>query len=468
MTEHELLQLKPELDRFLADYAPLFGRPENQEHARLFVQGLFHNKDRRNSENIAEAIAGCNVRNLQAFISSGAWRDDQILAQLRGDVLEVLADPDGLWNVDETGFPKKGKKSVGVKRQYSGTLGRTDNCQIGVFSNCRSVKGHVMMDRRLYLPTEWATDTARREEAGVPPEVVFRTKPELALEMLSEACSSGIPIRWVGGDGVYGDSPVFVAGTRQLGKWYVLDTASDTLVWTEEPQVVAAEDRAWSGRGRRPSKPEVIGQTQRVDAVFAALPESAWQRVVVGDGTKGPRLYDYAAVWVYFKEEDGLPGPRERLLARRSISQEPEYKYHRSNAPEVVPLEKVAQVRAQRWTIEEDIKLSKGECGLDEYETRGWVGWHHHTGLALLALAFLVLHKLRLGEKREFDDRAGGAGAAVPSVGRAAVGHGGDPAMVELAAGKDSTSCHQPSQAAAGAAEPFLPPATVSAPRAAS
>lgn len=387
MTRDELRQLKPELDRFLDDYAPLFGRPENQQHARLFVQGLFDSSERRNSENIAEAIAGCNVRNLQAFIGTGVWEATEVLAQMRGDVLEVLADPDAVWNVDETGFPKKGKLSVGVKRQYSGTLGRTDNCQIGVFANYCSAKGHVMMDRRLYLPKEWADDAPRREEAGIPPEVVFRTKPELALEMLSEACAANIPIRWVGGDGVYGDSPVFVAGTRQLGKWYVLDTASDTLVWTEEPKVVAAEDRVWSGRGRRPTKPEVIGQTHRVDALFAALPASAWQRVVVGEGTKGPRLYDYAELWVYFKEEDGLPGPRERLLARRSISQEPDFKYHRSNAPEAIALEEVARVRALRWTIEEDIQLSKGECGLDEYETRGWVGWHHHTALSLLALA---------------------------------------------------------------------------------
>lgn len=452
MTEQELLRLKPELDRYLQDYLPLFGRSENQEHARLFVQGLLKGGERRNNENIAEAMAGCTVRNLQAFITTGAWQDAAVLTQMQTDVFEVLADPDGLVNVDETGFPKKGKMSVGVKRQYSGTLGRRDNCQIGVFSNYCSVKGHTMIDRRLYLPEEWAEDQARRAKAGVPDSVVFRTKPELGLEMVAEACAAGIPFRWVGGDSVYGDSPTFVAGVRQLGKWYVLDTGSDTHVWTEEPQVVSAEERAWSGRGRRPSKPTVVGPTRQVDAVIADLPAAAWKRVLIAEGSKGPRLYDYAEVWVWFKEADGFPGPRERLLARRSISQEPELKYHRSNAPEAVPLEKVAQVRGQRWTIEEDIQAAKGECGLDEYETRGWVGWHHHTGLSLLALAFLVLQKIRSGEKRGTVECAGGARVAEPLPGSAAVGHGRDPALVELAAAEKPTSRRQSSQAAAGGA----------------
>jgi SRSO17 transposase len=449
MTEEELVRLKPELDRFLAEYAPLFGREENREHARLFVQGLFEGGDRRNTENIAQAINGCNVRNLQAFIGTGVWEDAGLLARMRRDALATLADPDGLWNSDETGFPKKGDKSVGVKRQYSGTLGKTGNCQIGVFANYCSVKGHTMMDRRLYLPQEWASDAARREEAGVPANVVFRTKPELALEMLMEACGEGTPIRWVGGDSVYGDSPVFVAGVRQLGKWYVLDTASDTHVWTEEPTVVAAQDRPWKGRGRRPSTPEVIGQTRQVDAVMAALPASAWKRVVVGEGSQGPRLYDYAETWVYFKEDE-LPGPRERLVARRSIGQDPELKYHRSNAPEEVPLGKVAQVRSLRWTIEEDIQSAKGECGLDEYETRGWVGWHHHTALSLLALVFLVLQKLRLGEKRGPDDRARGEGSAGTPAGGPAVGQSGNPSLVKLASGEKSESCCQSPQETGG------------------
>jgi SRSO17 transposase len=447
MDEQELLALKPELDRFLDRFAPLFGLEENQVHGRCFVQGLLHQGERRNSENIAQAIAGCNVRNLQAFITTGAWRDTAILAEMRCCALEVLADDDAVCNYDETGFPKKGTKSVGVKRQYSGTLGRTDNCQVAVFGNYCSAKGHTFMDRRLFLPEEWADDRARREEAGVPEEVVFRTKPELALEMLTVAVNEGVPFRWVGGDSVYGDSPTFVQGVRQLGKWYVVDTACDTRVWTEEPQVIPAEQRPKPRRGPRCTQPLVVGEARRVDEVIAALPAKAWRRVTVAEGSQGPRVYEYAEVEVWFGEE-GLPAPKERLLVRRSIAQEPELKYHRSNAPAGVPLEKLAAVRGLRWTIEEDIQSAKGECGLDEYETRGWVGWHHHTALSMLALAFLVLQRQRLGEKRGTDERARGPRPVTSPAGSARMGHRRDPQVVPLAAGTQQAGRRQPSQAA--------------------
>ena len=447
MDEQQLLALKPELNRFLDRFAPLFGAEQNQAHARHFVQGLLHQGERRNSENIAQAIAGCNVRNLQAFITTGGWQDSALLAELRGCVLEALADDDAVCNYDETGFPKKGAKSVGVKRQYSGTLGRTDNCQVGVFANYCSARGHTFMDRRLFLPEEWADDHARREEAGVPADIIFRTKPELALEMLAGAVAEGVPFRWVGGDSVYGDSPTFVQGVRQLGKWYVVDTACDTRVWTEEPRVIPAEQRPKPKRGPRGTRPLVVGEAKRVDEVIAALPAKAWRRVAVAEGSQGPRVFEYAEAWAWFSEE-GLPGPRERLLVRRSISQEPELKYHRSNAPAEVPLEKLAQVRGTRWTIEEDIQSGKGECGLDEYETRGWVGWHHHTALSLLALAFLVLQKRRLGGKRAADDGARGPGPAAPPVGGARVGRRRNPPVVPLAAGSQPAGRRQPPQAA--------------------
>ena len=447
MEEQQLLALKPELDRFLDGFAPLFGGEQNQAHARSFVQGLLRQGERRNSENIAEAIAGCNVRNVQAFITTGAWQDGALLAQMRGCVLEVLTDDDAVCNYDETGFPKKGAKSVGVKRQYSGTLGRTDNCQIGVFANYCSAKGHTFMDRRLFLPQEWAADQARREEAGVPEALVFRTKPELALEMLAVAVNEGVRFRWVGGDSVYGDRPTFVQGVRQLGKWYVVDTSADARVWTEQPQVVPPEQRPRPKRGRPCTQPLVVGVAKRVDEVVAALPAKVWRRVTVAEGSQGPRVYEYAEVWVWFSEA-GLPGPKERLLVRRSISQEPELKYHRSNAPAEVMLEKLAAVRGTRWTIEEDIQSAKGECGLDEYETRGWVGWHHHTALSLLAMAFLVQQKQRLGGKRGTDQCAGSPRPVASPLGSARVGQRRDPQVVPLAAGTQQAGRRQPSQAA--------------------
>jgi SRSO17 transposase len=447
MDEQQLLALKPELDQFLDRFLPLFGGEGNQSHARRFVEGLLHRGERRNAENIAEAIDGAPVRSLQAFITTGSWDDREVLAEIRRCALNVLADQDAVCNCDETGFPKKGNKSVGVKRQYSGTLGRTDNCQVAVFTNYSSAKGHTFIDRRLFLPEEWTDDQERRSEAGVPAGVIFRTKPELALEMVANAIGEKVPFRWVGGDSIYGNSPSFVQGVRDLGKWYVLDISSEARVWTDEPEVISAEKRLRPSRGRPHTQPLVVGTSQPVAEVVAALPASAWRRITVAEGSQGPRVYEYAETWVWFSEE-GLPGPRERLLARRSLGQEPELKYHRANAAADVLLLKLAQVRAARWTIEEDIQSGKGECGLDEYETRGWVGWHHHTALSILALTFLVLQRTRLGEKRTTDDRPRGASAARPSAKRSRLGSRRNPAVVPLANGAQPASGRQPPQAA--------------------
>jgi SRSO17 transposase len=419
MDVQALRQLKPELDLFLERYAPLFGRDQAQDHAGRFVQGLLLGGDRRSIENIAEAIDGCVVRSLQKFIAQSPWSDDQVVEELQRHVTEVLGDADASLNVDETGFPKKGTKSVGVKRQYAGCLGRTDNCQIGVCVNYRSAAGHTLIDRRLFLPEEWAADSPRRKGAGVPEAVVFRTKPELALEMVQQAVERGLPFRWVTADSVYGDSPTFVQGVRGLDKWYVVDTSADARVWLSEPAVIPAGSKG--PRGRATSRPRVATKPQRVDEVVARLPAKVWKRIVVAEGSQGPRIYEYACLWVWFSEE-GLPSGPERLLVRRSLGQQAELKYHRSNAPAELKLEKLACVRGGHWSVEQSFEAAKGECGLDEYETRGWVGWHHHTALSLLALWFLALQKRRLGEKRAADDRARGKSAAGASARHAAVG----------------------------------------------
>ena len=419
MDVHELRQLKPELDSFLGRYASLFGQDEAQGHASRFVQGLLLGGDRRSVENIAEAIEGCVVRSLQKFIAQSPWPDDELLEELQRHVTEVLGDPDAALNVDETGFPKKGTKSVGVKRQYAGCLGRTDNCQIAVCVNYRSAAGHTLIDRRLFLPEEWAVDRPRREEAGVPATVGFRTKPELGLEMVRQAVERGLPFRWVTADSVYGDSPTFVQGIRELGKWYVVDSSADARVWLTEPAVIPAGTKG--PRGRATTQPRVATKPERVDEVVARLPTKAWRRIVVAEGSQGPRIYEYACLWVWFSEE-GLPSGRERLLVRRSLGQQAEVKYHRANAVAEVPLEKLAQVRGGHWSVEQSFEAGKGECGLDEYETRGWVGWHHHTALSLLALWFLGLQRRRLGEKRAPDDRARSKGAARASARQAALG----------------------------------------------
>ena len=398
MDGKQLRRLKPELKIFLERYLSLFGRSENHEHAVRFVHGLFDGQDRRNIENIAEAIAGGVPRTMQKFISQGCWDDRDVLKELRVHVAEVLGDEKGTVNIDETGFPKKGTKSVGVKRQYSGTLGRVDNCQVGVFANYCSLQGHTFIDRRLFLPEEWAADRDRREEAGVPEGVVFRTKPELGLEMVETAVREQLPFSWVGGDCVYGDSPTFVQGVRRLGKWYVLDVSSEARVWLSEPELrktrASGSNRGSGKRAKATTKPISVREAA------AQLSPSAFRRITVTEGSQGPIMYEYAEMTVWFSEEGAPSSEPERLLIRRSCTQEAEVKYHRSNAPAKISLQRLAQQRSCRWTIEQDIQAGKGECGLDEYETRGWSGWHHHTALAMLALLFLVQQKVRLGKKK--------------------------------------------------------------------
>lgn len=415
----ELRRLKPELESFLDRYAPLFGRPEARGHGRRFVQGLLLGGDRRSAENIAEAIDGCVVRSLQAFITSAPWDGNEVLGELRQQVADEWGDPEAVVIVDETGFPKKGTKSAGVKRQYSGTLGRVENCQIGVFLGYHAAKGHTLLDRRLFVPEEWANDRPRREAAGVPEGVIFRTKPELALAMVAEAVAAGLPFRWVTGDSVYGDSPSFCQGVRALEKWYVLDSSADARVWTSRPEVIPPGHTP--GRGRATTKPKVATKPVRVDDVVAGLPASAWRRVTVAQGSQGPLVYEYAEVRVWFSEAGSPSGP-ERLLVRRSLGQEPELKYHRTNAPVEVPLAALAAIRSKRWAIEQDFQSGKGECGLDEYETRGWMGWHHHTALSVLALWFLARQRDRSGGKKSGPDRARGAGGPRVPTGSAHVG----------------------------------------------
>lgn len=419
MDVKELRRLKPELESFLDRYAPLFGRPEAQGHGRRFVQGLLLGGDRRSVENIAEAIDGCVVRSLQTFVTNAPWSGDAVLAELRRQVADEWGDAEAVVTVDETGFPKKGTKSVGVKRQYSGTLGRVENCQVGVFLGYYAAKGHTLLDRRLFVPEEWVADSPRRTAAGVPKGVIFRTKPELALAMVADAAAAGLPFRWVAGDSVYGDSPTFCQGLRALGKWYVLDSSADARVWTSQPEVVPPGRKP--SRGRVTTKPKVATKPMRVDEVVAGLPASAWRRVTVAEGSQGPLIYEYAEVRVWFSEE-GLPSGSERLLVRRSLGQEPELKYHRTNAPAEAALATVAGVRSKRWSIEQDFQSGKGECGLDEYETRGWVGWHHHTALSVLALWFLARQRDRSGGKKPRPECARGAGGTPTSARRAGVG----------------------------------------------
>lgn len=415
MDAKSLRSLKPELDLFLSRYLPHFGRDENHVHARTIVQGLLAGGDRRNVENMAEAIDGGVVRTLQKFIAQGVWNDREVLGGLQQHMVEVLGDDDATLIIDETGFPKKGTKSVGVARQYAGILGRTDNCQVGVFLSYCSPRGHTLCDRRLFLPEAWTKDRARCDAAGVPASVIFRTKPELAAEMVENAVRAGMPCRWVTADSLYGNSPTFVRTLRELKKWYVLDVSSEARCWTTRPEMRPVGTTTRAG-GRRTKNPKPLTKPRPVSELLSEVPAGAWKRCTVAEGSQGPRISEFAELSVWFSEE-ALPADEpERLIFKRSVGQDAELKFQRSNAPVSVPLPKLAEVGGCRWCVEQDFQCGKGECGLDEYETRGWIGWHHHTALSLLSLWFLALQRVRLGGKTSPTHGAGSPhGAPLPA-----------------------------------------------------
>jgi SRSO17 transposase len=288
-----------------------------------------------------------------------------------------LGDEDGVLVVDETGFLKKGAKSCGVARQYSGTAGRVENCQIGVFLGYASPKGRAGIDRALYLPREWADDAERREQAGVPEEVAFRTKPQLALEMLERAFEADVPARWVVGDAIYGSDGKLRRALEAWEQAYALAVRS-----TEKPTTFP------------PYAPP--GQVMVAD-VAAGLEPDAWQRLSRGEGAQGERLYD----WAYVPLRPGLQrGWVHALVVRRDLHDPTERAYYLVFAPTETSLTEIVRAIGAGWTIEDVFKLAKRQVGLDQYEVRSWTGWHRHVTLALLALAALVLGAAKGGTQR--------------------------------------------------------------------
>ncbi len=328
---------------------------------------------------------------VQHLLDRACWDADAARDLVREYVLEELSSADAILIADETGFLKKGIYSAGVKRQYSGTAGRIENSQVGVFLGYASGKGAALVDRELYLPEEWAADGARCRQAGVPEGTEFRTKPELARRMIARALDAGVPVGWVAADEVYGNNSKLRQWLEERRLGYVLAVASDQRM-------------RWPDR-----------QQRRVDAIARSLPALAWKRVSAGEGSKGERLYDWALIHGW--QEDGWS---HGLLVRRSIEERPEHAYYRFYAPtNKATLESLVQVAGQRWQIEQAFQAAKGECGLDHYEVRHWQGWYRHITLAMLAHAVLAVLRAR-GEKnsrrRGSAQRARTAASARPPV----------------------------------------------------
>lgn len=374
------VEVQPWLQELLSVHsrlAPLFKRPEPRARVLGYLQGLLSNVERKNSWQLAEFIGDTTPDGVQHLLERAHWDADLARDILRDYVTEHLGDAEAVLIVDETGFIKKGRHSAGVKRQYSGTAGRIENSQVGVFLHYAGCGGGAFIDRQLYLPREWIEDRARCQAAGIPSSVEFQTKPQLAQRMIERALDAGVPCGWVTGDAVYG-------GDRRLRAW--LESREQSFVLA-----VACNEPLW-WQGPNYSSAQTIAQAQ---------PASAWQRLSAGAGAKGERLYDWALVPLWRLQLD----EQERswghyLLVRRSLGEKSEHAYYVVYARhDKASAANLVRVAGRRWEIEVGFEATKGECGLDHYEVRRWQGWYRHITLSLLAHAVLVALRAQAQKK---------------------------------------------------------------------
>jgi len=360
------------LDALHTRIAPRFARAEARTRVRRYLDGLLAPLERKNGWQLAEHLGEAGPQGVQRLLNAADWDADAVRDDLSAFVVEHLGDAEGVLIMDETGFLKKGTKSVGVARQYSGTAGRRENQQIGVFLAYAAPRGAVLLDRALYLPEAWTSDAGRRAEAGVPETVAFATKGELAKQMLAHAFAAGIPAAWVAGDTIYGSDAVrrWLEGQ---GRHYVLAVPCTHGLWTAGRQVEA----------------QVLAD---------GVPDAAWARLSAGDGSQGPRWYDWACLALPYATQLGTA---QWLLVRRSVSNPTERAYYRVYGPAETTVDALARVAGRRWCIETAFEEAKGLVGLDQYEVRKWKAWYRHVTLSLLAYAALVVTRARVAGEEE-------------------------------------------------------------------
>ena len=354
------------LEDMKAFIAPSFMRSEQRASAGAFIDGLLSGVERKTGWMLAEEAGLARPYRIQSLLGRSRWSADGLCDRVRNYALEALGDPDGVLVIDETGFLKKGTHSVGVARQYSGTAGRIENCQIGVFATYASRWGHALIDRRLYLPNAWADAPDRRAKARVPEDVEFATKPAMACEMIVRLLDAGTPCSFVLADAVYGSDHRFRRMLEERGQPYVLAVRSNhTLRFLEDWALVQTDPAT----------------------MIADLPHGAWQPLSAGEGAKGPRLYDWARVPLTYQDEHGFS---RWLLARRSLRDPKAIAYYVAHAHTGTTLAELAAAAGLRWTIEECFLRAKDDLGLDHCEARSWHGWHRHMSLVMAAAAFLT------------------------------------------------------------------------------
>lgn len=400
LSEQDIEQFLDEMKDYIALFAPAFERPEQLKRSKTYMRGLLGDATRKNIEQMALGL-GENVRTLQYFVGQSPWKTEPVLEVHQRLVAETLGEADGVALIDESGVVKQGDCSVGVAAQYCGSVGKIANSQNGVYLGYASRKGYSLIEGQLFMPESWFDEqhADQRKACGVPTDLDFKTKPEIGLELLRRAVERGsLPFRWVAADELYGDSPAFRDGVDALNKWYFTEIKCSTLIWQSRPAVYLPE---WKGRGRHPIRLRLRNEKERplrVDSLVPLLPKDAWRRATIKEGSKGPIVCDFAFLRL-IESRANLPGPEVWLIIRRNLDDPTVVKFYFSNAPAETALIEFVRISGMRWPIETLFEENKGEIGLDHYETRSWLGWHHHMLMVALAHHFLVRLRLYLHEK---------------------------------------------------------------------
>jgi SRSO17 transposase len=389
-----------EMTEYVGMFSPGFRRPEQLEWSQRYLQGLLGNETRKNVERMALEL-GENVRSMQHFVGQSPWEEEPVVAIHQRLVAESLGEADGVALIDESSVVKQGDNSVGVGAQYCGSVGKTANGQVGVHLGYASRKGYSLIEAQLFVLEEWFDEAhaEKRRQCGLPEDLVYQTKPEIGLKLLQAAVKRGdLPFFWVAADELYGDSPTFRDGVAEMGKCYFTEIKCNTPVWSVRPEVHVP---AWKGHGRHPTQLRLFHPSDRptqVNQLAAGIPKAGWTRAIIKEGSKGPIICDFA--FLRLTESRGnLPGPEVWLIIRRNLLDPSVIKYYFSNAPATTPVIEFVRISGMRWPIETIFKESKGEVGLDHYEMRSWLGWHHHMLLVSLAHHFLVRLRIRFQEQ---------------------------------------------------------------------
>lgn len=401
----DIEKFSDELKGFHEQFHDCFQRSESRGHFFSYMVGQFSSLERKSIEPIALALEDCNIRSLQRFVSDAPWDDDRIEAKYRSLVNEDLGSPDGALVFDETSFVKKGADSIGVARQYCGTLGKVENCQVGVFAGYVSEHGYALVDKRLFIPEKWFTEEyqERRRKCNLSEDTVFKTKPELAAEILRSLRDEGqLPFKYVLADSLYGMSPEFISAVDSLrDATYLVQVAKDTLVWLKQPMTV---NKTYKYGRKSKSKTVLVNPDSKpvsVRDLAGSINNYFWYRRTVSEGAKGPIVYEFTRRQVILSG-DGLPQKTVWLLVRRTIGDNPEYSYFISNAPSSVSFRTLIWLSGLRWGIEQCFEEAKTELGMDHYEVRKYPGWQHHMLTCMMAHFFLWHLKIRMEKKSTF------------------------------------------------------------------